>query len=139
MTIVIEAFYVAGLLMYKDILAVNKLYFIGPRMIEPFLSLSVMVVLLRISVYLIHNKGILFERMMHEVGRKSFGIYLVNVFFIVLLTDKIKSAMNITTDTLIFYPVLFLGTLLGSYASVSLMRYLPYSEMIIGRLPSRHE
>ena len=139
MIIVIEAFYVAGLLMYKDILAANKLYFIGPRMIEPFLSLSVMVVLLRISLYLIHNKGILFERMLHEVGRKSFGIYLVNVFFIVLLTDKIQSVMNITTDTLIFYPVLFLGTLSGSYASVSLIRYLPYSKMIIGRLPSRHE
>ncbi|MGO9614114.1 MAG: acyltransferase [Dissulfurispiraceae bacterium] len=139
MTIVIEAFYVAGLLMYKDILAVNKLYFIGPRIIEPFLSLSVMVILLRISIHLLHKKGILFEKMMHEVGKKSFGIYLVNVFFIVLLTDKIKSAMNMTTDALIFYPVLFLGTLLGSYAGVSLIRYLPYSNMIIGRLPSRHE
>ena len=63
-------------------------------------------------------------RLLKDTGRFSFGIYLVHVFFIIVLT-KILEPFNITFSDWIYYPIIFLCVSILSYLTCKIISFTP--------------
>lgn len=84
----------------------------------------------RAAVYLNSNKGLL-SLFVRKMGKYSFGIYLVHIFFLTIIIDWLKT-ISITYSDAIFYPLSLMGTIIMSFISVYIISFLPYSNYFIG-------
>jgi probable poly-beta-1,6-N-acetyl-D-glucosamine export protein len=93
--------------------------------------------LLLISFYLKISMGLgephqFFTGYLEKIGEDSFGIYLAHMFFVIVFGLAL-SRVGLSYYNLLFYPVLFLLTLISSYLSVQTIYRLPFSNIIIGK------
>ncbi len=122
-----QKYYVQGLDYFYYM---SPLYFIILIILEVFYYLAIFVLLFEASYMVIEQKNILGSILL-TLGRHSFGIYLIHFLFITMIIAQLKQ-FNIYSDNWIFYPVLFLTTIILSLFSVKLIHYLPFSELIVG-------
>lgn len=66
------------------------------------------------------------------LGKYSFGIYLIHVFYMRIIVELIYPHFNINCNQWMFYPILFCSTVILSYFTVSQIAHLPCSNIIIG-------
>lgn len=134
MTMIILFFWIIGQKYYVQGLDyfyyMSPLYFIILIILEVFYYLAIFVLLFEASYMVIERKNILGSILL-TLGRHSFGIYLIHFLFITMIIAQLKQ-FNIYSDNWIFYPVLFLTTIILSLFSVKLIHYLPFSELIVG-------
>jgi peptidoglycan/LPS O-acetylase OafA/YrhL len=103
---------------------------IAPRLLEPIIYLPAFILCLKSAYYLMEKKGAMFTAL-SSLGKYSFGIYLIHVFFMVIFIKGLATAGLGPTQWL-FYPVLYTLTLISSYAGVYLISYLPGSALLVG-------
>lgn len=134
MTMIILFFWIIGQKYYVQGLDyfyyMSPLYFIILIILEVFYYLAIFVLLFEASYMVIEQKNILGSILL-TLGRHSFGIYLIHFLFITMIIAQLEQ-FNIYSDNWIFYPVLFLTTIILSLFSVKLIHYLPFSELIVG-------
>jgi peptidoglycan/LPS O-acetylase OafA/YrhL len=97
----------------------------------PFYCLILIFFYLKLSTGWTELRGFLF-RYLERIGEDSFGIYLVQGFFITVFWAALFK-LGLRTNNLILYPVLFSLTLVPSYLSVEGLYRLPLSNIIIGK------
>lgn len=134
MTMIISFFWIIGRKYYVQGLDyfyyMSPPYFIIPIILEVFYYLAIFILLFEASYMLIEQKNKL-GSILSVLGRHSFGIYLIHFLFITVIITQLAH-FNIYSDNWIFYPILFLTTIILSLFSVKLIQYLPFSELIIG-------
>jgi peptidoglycan/LPS O-acetylase OafA/YrhL len=79
------------------------------------------------------NRTGLFCQCLKKIGDLSFGIFLIEVFFLTLL-PVILEIGNITFDNYLYYPLVLSLNLLLSISSLLLIRKIPFSQYIIGKV-----
>jgi peptidoglycan/LPS O-acetylase OafA/YrhL len=131
LTVIISLFWISGIIRYGSWSEISKLYFIVPTILGPLFYLSIFLILFKISSYFSKIKDDLMPSTIYELGRLSFGIYLIHIFFLESLAGML-SYINIHATDFIFYPLIFLGTIVLSYISILVISYLPYSNLIVG-------
>jgi surface polysaccharide O-acyltransferase-like enzyme len=105
-------------------------HFLIPVLFEPVLYLCTGWLLLRVANYLARKRGHVIH-FLSGLGRNSLGVYLIHYFYLVVLVSLVEH-LNITSDDWIFFPIVFVLTVALSFASVKLLSYLPYSELLFG-------
>lgn len=131
MTGIISLLFIKGIIRYGDYYEIPHTYFMLLNFIEslyfPLIILITLIISLNLSI--MKNK---YSNIVLSLGKYSFGIYLVHVFYIDVITQIVYPHFEIFSNQLIFYPVLFLSTLLLSYFSVNRIAHLHRSKTIIG-------
>jgi probable poly-beta-1,6-N-acetyl-D-glucosamine export protein len=102
----------------------------------PFYCLTLIIFYLKLSTSWGEPRGFLL-RYLERIGEDSFGIYLVHYFFVGQFAGALE-LLGLSANNLLFYPVLFLLTLISSYLSVEAIYRLPLSYIIIGK-PRKEE
>ena len=79
-------------------------------------------ILLLISLNLvnINNKYFNYSKIIFHIGKNSFGIYLIHPLYLTILVTLIFPKFGVDFNQMIFYPALFILTLILSYFSVYL-------------------
>jgi len=105
-------------------------FFMGAELIFPVLRISTFLLLYNLAASLVGKKSIL-SKVVYKVGDYSFGIYLIHIFF---NQYAIRILKNNTVDynNWMFYPSVFVVTVVFSYLAIRLISYIPYSYYIIG-------
>jgi surface polysaccharide O-acyltransferase-like enzyme len=109
---------------------INTLFLLPIKTIEPLQYILSFILLWKISSKLIDRNNFI-VRLLKDIGRFSFGIYLVHVFFIIVLT-KILEPYNITFTDWIYYPIIFFCVSILSYLTCKIISFAPFSYYIIG-------
>ena len=99
--------------------------------IEPLFYLNIFLLLFIFVLNL--NKTEFFSRCLKRIGDFSFGIFLIEVFFLILVTIILEK-INFTSYNYLYYPIVFLSTLLLSVVSIIVIRKVPFSQYIIGKI-----
>jgi peptidoglycan/LPS O-acetylase OafA/YrhL len=99
--------------------------------IEPLFYLNIFLLLFIFVLNL--NKTEFFSRCLKRTGEFSFGIFLIEVFFLTSVTIMLEK-INFTSYNYLFYPIVFLSTLLLSVVSILVIRKIPFSQYIIGKI-----
>lgn len=134
LTGLISALWINGIARYKNLDSIPESYSIFYDLLNSVYYPFIFSVFLIISYNLLNNrnKRLDFSRTISLIGEYSFGIYLIHPLFITIIVMLIFPYFSINFNYLIFYPALFILTLLLSYFSVYLLSYFPYSETLIG-------
>jgi len=74
-----------------------------------------------------------FSKCLRRLGDLSFGIFLIDVMYITLI-PVIAEEFNFTFNNYLYYPIVFLSTLILSVVSILVIRKLPFSEYIVGKI-----
>lgn len=128
MTFMITSLWIDYTKKYNGFNNIPSYFFNTVSIIEVILYLSTFILLFRLSIRLSNvNIGIIFK----EIGKYSFGIYLIHVMFLTIY-ERLLSIYNITYDKGYTYPMLFFLTLITSYTVIRIISYFPYSRLIIG-------
>jgi surface polysaccharide O-acyltransferase-like enzyme len=107
---------------------------IGFQIFSFFEPIFYLLIFLMLFTFVLNMKKTeLFSQYLKKIGNFSFGIYLIEVFFLTLLS-MISGKINFTYDNYLYYPVVFSLTLLLSIMSIVLIRKLPFSQYIIGKI-----
>ncbi len=130
-TLFMASFWIYGLLQFKDYFKIPNYYVGIPHMLYPAYFTFIFVVLLLIGINLSKSRSI-FSDFVLRLGKDSFGIYLVHALFLHINVKLLFPYIDIYRTQWVFYPLLFISTLLLSSISVHLIKHLPYSEIIIG-------
>ncbi|MCQ1536896.1 acyltransferase [Methanosarcina sp. KYL-1] len=130
-TLFMSSFWIYGLLRYGDYFKIPSYYVGIPHMLFPIYFTLIFVVLFRLGLILSKNNN-LCSNFIFQLGRESFGIYLIHALFLHLTVKMIYPGLNIEYTQWKFYPLLFLFTVLLSYTSVNLFNHLPFSELFFG-------
>lgn len=109
----------------------TALYFILPPSLLLTLSIIILVLCIRASLYLTEVNN-LYAYVFRSFGRRSFGIYLVHIYFIFILLGKILENFGLSVSNWSYYFLLFTMTSLLSYLVVYLMEFVPHSELLKG-------
>jgi hypothetical protein len=128
-TVVISAFWISGILKYGSYYSIPQSYFLVPALLESIYYPFVFSILFILIFSIIKNN---YSRTILLIGRYSFGIYLIHALYIDIIATLIFPQIGVDFNHLIFYPVLFVSSLLLSYFSVHLISYSPYGEVIMG-------
>jgi len=115
---------------FEGSLEINTLFLLPIKIIEPLQYILSFILLWKIASKLIERNNFVI-RLLKDIGRFSFGIYLVHVFFIIVLT-KILEPYNITFTDWIYYPIIFFCVSILSYLTCKIISYTPFSYYIIG-------
>lgn len=99
--------------------------------IEPLFFLIIFLLLFVLVLNL--NTTEFFSRYLKRIGDFSFGIFLVEVFFLTSVTI-ILGKINFTPYNYLYFPVVFLSTLLLSIVTIMVIRKVPFSQYIIGKI-----
>jgi peptidoglycan/LPS O-acetylase OafA/YrhL len=128
------ALWINGMLEYGGYNRIPRSYFTVYDLICPIYFVLTILILLLISVNLsnLESKYSNYSKPIFLIGKYSFGIFLIHPLFMAVLLTLIFPHLRIDFNQIIFYPALFILTLIPSYFSIYLISYLPYSEMIIG-------
>jgi peptidoglycan/LPS O-acetylase OafA/YrhL len=86
-------------------------------------------ILFILTFSIIKNKN---SKIISFIGRYSFGLYLIHALYIDIIIRLVFPQFGVDFSHFIFYPILFISSLLLSYFSVYLISRLHYSEIIIG-------
>ncbi|MFZ3130136.1 MAG: acyltransferase [Desulfosporosinus sp.] len=105
-------------------------FFIGAELVYPVLRISTFLLLFNLAVSLVEKRSIL-AKVVHKIGDYSFGIYLIHIFFNQYAIRILKNN-TIDYNNWVFYPSVFMVTVIFSYLTVRLIGYIPYSYYIIG-------
>jgi Uncharacterized protein conserved in bacteria len=105
-------------------------FFIGPELIYPVLRVSTFLLFFNLARKLAGQKNIL-KKVISNLGTHSFGIYLIHIFFN-QYTIRILRDFSIDYTHGLFYPIVFMSTVILSYLAVRLISCLPFSYYIIG-------
>ena len=127
----ISALFINGIIEYGDYTKLPNSYFMAKALIESLYFPLVFLVFLVISLEFENVKNT-YADIILSIGKYSFGIYLIHVVFIEIIIQVIYPYLGIGYNQWIFYPVLFLISLLLSYFSVRQISLTSYSEMIVG-------
>ncbi|MDY9926371.1 acyltransferase [Methanosarcina sp.] len=130
-TLILSILWVKGIIEYGNYEKVPKEYFIVLDLIGSLYFPFIFLMLLVIS-YSFSNKKSKYSNLILLLGKYSFGIYLIHVFYIQIMVEIIYPCFSIDYNQWIFYPLLFGSTVLLSYLNVQQIARLPYSEIIIG-------
>lgn len=109
-------------------------YWYSAFTLAPFLWISILPLLYKAALR-IHDMQ-LASRIFGSIGKYSFGIYLVHVFYLVIFS-LLLVRVGLGYGSWAFYPIMCLLTVGSSYATVWAISRLPYSEFLIGFGPSR--
>jgi peptidoglycan/LPS O-acetylase OafA/YrhL len=93
--------------------------------IEPFFNSLCFIVVLFISTQLVRDHCS-FSYYIKKIGSYSFGIYLVHDFFRLFIGNIFFPSLNFNWNLWLYFPVLFLTTLLLSYSFVGLLSHIPW-------------
>jgi len=102
---------------------IPKTLFIIDQIIEPLFVLPIFFILFKAV-----NSTKLFVK---ELGRYSYGIYLVHAFYHIIITNWFIS-LGLTYNSWQLYPIVFTLNIFASYVTVLLLSNLPASKYIIG-------
>jgi probable poly-beta-1,6-N-acetyl-D-glucosamine export protein len=91
---------------------------------------TIFILMLHISIYLSKSKKLSF---IDKIGSYSFAIYLLHVIILYLLV-LLFSGMNFNWNNLLFYPSVFILTLILSILTTKILKQIPHSEYIIGKI-----
>lgn len=106
-------------------------FFMGAELVYPILRIATFLLFFDLAARLVGNKSIL-AKVVSRIGDYSFGIYLIHIFFNQSAITILKG-MAIDYNNWIFYPIVFVVTVIFSYLAVRLISYMPYSYYLIGR------
>jgi membrane-bound acyltransferase YfiQ involved in biofilm formation len=131
---IISALWVNGIAKYGSYDNIPQSYSIYYALLNSIYYPFIFFMFLIISLNCFKNKNKYFDcsKKISLLGRYSFGIYLIHPFYMIMITTLIFPHFSVDFNQLIFYPTLFILTLLLSSVSVYLISYLPYSEILIG-------
>jgi surface polysaccharide O-acyltransferase-like enzyme len=126
---------VAGgvIITYFDLVGLNiirglkDLCYILSCIINPVFYLMLFILFTKIAI-LLTKRG---EKWIYEIGRHSFGIYLVHAF-VLNVCNILLGKINISFKNIIFYPVAFITTLIISFLVANLLSRLSFGKYIIG-------
>ena len=109
--------------------AIPPYFFMGAELVYPVLRVATFLFLLSLAMSL--GKRRFLSKVVNKLGDYSFGIYLIHIFF---NHYAIRVLMNhhIDYNHWVFYPSVFVVTVVLSYLAVRLISYLPYSYYLIG-------
>jgi len=110
--------------------AIPPYFFMGGELIYPVLRISTFLLLFNLAASLVRKKSIL-AKVVSRIGDYSFGIYLIHIFFNQYAITIFKNNA-IDYNNWVFYPIVFVVTVVSSYLAVRLISYIPYSYYIIG-------
>ena len=105
-------------------------YLIGSEIVYPILRISTFMLLFNMASSLIGKRSFL-TKAVNKIGEYSFGIYLIHMFFNKYAIRLLKNH-SVDYNNWLFYPTVFIVTVILSYLSVRLISYIPYSYYIIG-------
>lgn len=106
-------------------------FFMGAELVYPVLRISTFLWLFNLSASLAGKRNIL-AKVIYRIGDYSFGIYLIHIFFN-QYAIRILKENTIDYNNWLFYPSVYVVTVVLSYLGVRVISYLPYSYYIIGR------
>ncbi|PWB50780.1 MAG: hypothetical protein C3F06_12040 [Candidatus Methanoperedenaceae archaeon] len=109
---------------------IDKLFLLPSEITEPLQYTLSFILMWKITSKLIKRNDLI-VRLLKDIGKFSFGIYLVHVFFIMVLT-RILEPINITFSDWIFYPIMFFCVSILSYLTCKIISYTPFSYYVIG-------
>lgn len=124
-------FIVIGLTTGYSYYSIPPYFFMGAELVYPVLRISTFLLLFNLAASLVGKRSIL-AKVVHRIGDYSFGIYLIHIFFN-QYTIRILKNNNIDYNNWVYYPSLFIVTVVFSYLAVRLISYIPYSYYIVGR------
>lgn len=124
-------FIIIGLTMGYRYNSIPAYFFMGAELVYPILRIATFLLFFDLAARLVEKKNIL-AKVVSRIGEYSFGIYLIHIFFN-QSAIKILKGMAIDYDNWIFYPIVFVVTVILSYFAVRLISYMPYSYYLIGR------
>ena len=123
-------FIIIGLTTGYRYYAIPEYFSMGAELIYPFLRISTFLLLFNLSAILVGKRSIL-SKIVYEVGNHSFGIYLIHIVFFQYVI-RILSYNTVDYNHWVFYPVVFVVTIISSYLTIKLISYIPYSYYVIG-------
>lgn len=129
--IILSAFQISSINAYEDFERVTPTLWTLQTILNPALIISIIIVLSKLSLALQKSGHTIISRIIEELGNHSYGIYLIHMFFL-RIVFKTLIAIEITYSDWIFYPTLFICTIILSYISTALISYMPHSNLIIG-------
>jgi peptidoglycan/LPS O-acetylase OafA/YrhL len=97
----------------------------------PVYIFVVFILFFKIAMNLKNITGVA-HRLLQNIGRYSFGIYLVHPLILFGLTISLFRTGTLSYDNWLVFVLIFLLTLSLSFVVVSIVRYLPFSRLIIG-------
>lgn len=107
-------------------------YFLIPHLFDStYYSLCIFIISM-VSLYISNTKS-WFSNIISSLGNYSFGIYLIHPMYIFLIYNLIFTKITLNPTNFLFYPLLYILTIVLSYISVYSISYLPKSEIIIGK------
>lgn len=131
-TFATSALWLNGIFKYGSFSNISPYYSLYYRLLNSIYYPFIFSILLIISSNLAHkNKYSNYSKIISFFGKCSFGIYLIHPLYMTIISS-IFSYFNVDFNHFIFYPSLFISTLILSYFSVYLIFYLPYGEILIG-------
>jgi peptidoglycan/LPS O-acetylase OafA/YrhL len=130
LTIGASFFIIIGFTMGYPYYSIPPYYFIGLELIYPILKISTFLLLLNIATSLVGKRSIC-AKVVNKFGDYSFAIYLIHIF-INQIAIRILKNNTIDYNNWLFYPSVFLVTVVFSYLTVRLISYIPFSNYIIG-------
>jgi surface polysaccharide O-acyltransferase-like enzyme len=132
-TVIISALWINGIAKYGSFYNVSQSYSIYYDLLNSIYYPFIFSLFLIISLNLLKNKNkyLNYSKNISLLGRYSFGIYLIHPLYMTMIIT-IFSHFGVDFNLFIFYPTLFILTLLLSYFSVYLISHLSYSEILIG-------
>lgn len=128
---IISVLWIKGIIEYGNYYRIPKYYFTATGLIESLYLSLIISMLMEISSNYSKKKN-KYSNVILLFGKYSFGIYLIHVLYMRIIVEIIYPQFDIDPDQWIFYPVLFILTLLLSYFSVHQISHLPCSEIIVG-------
>lgn len=130
-TLFISAFWIKGIVKYGNYYDIPPHYMTIPALIQPIYYSLIFSVILKMSSHIskIKNRT---STLIYTLGKYSFGIYLIHVIYMEIIGNIIFPRLNLDYNYWIFYPLLFIFSIILSYYSVYLISYLPNSKMIVG-------
>ena len=105
-------------------------YLIGSEIVYPILRISTFMLIFNMASSLVGKRSFL-AKAVNKIGDYSFGIYLIHMFFN-KYTIKVLKTHSVDYNNWLYYPSVFVATVILSYLSVRLISYIPYSYYLIG-------
>jgi peptidoglycan/LPS O-acetylase OafA/YrhL len=106
-------------------------YLVTQTLFKTLFFVSMILALLLICLDL-QRQGVRFANTIKKLGELSFAIYLIQASVQYMFVYIIFPKIHLSWNNWLFYPLLFIGTLVFSCVSVIALSYLPLSTYIIG-------
>lgn len=115
---------------YGDLYEIYPYLKIVTIIIDPIYYSFIFAIFIFTSKILVQKESV-HSTIIFELGKFSFGIYLVHGVYLYIILDLFEMISIYPTD-IIFYPLLFILMISLSYISVYSVSRLPFSKLIIG-------